>query len=102
MKRRVKEPYAKRPFAVEYYKGLSHKNPAKRSFCMTQENAYVRAGEHLDRGHYPKAVVVKRASGLVIVTRMKFAGRATWDQKGDYASGKATLDETLPPLEENE
>lgn len=100
-KRRQREPYAKRPYAVEYYKGLSHKNPVKRGFCMTEENAYVKAGEHLDRGHYPKAVIVKRATGLVVVSRLKFANRTTWDQKGDLAPGSFDLKVHIPSLEEN-
>ena len=100
MAKRKPEPYAARPYAVEYYSQLIHRRPAKRGFCMTQENAYVKAGEHLDRGHFVKAVVVKRESGRVIVTRLKFAGRATWDQRGDYKPGDFTFSESLPKLED--
>ena len=102
--KREKERWAKRPYAVEYYAGISHTRPAKRGFCMTEENAYVKAGEHLDRGQYPKAVVVKRKPGLVVCTRMKFGGRATWDLPGDLPRGGKTVGGTfeVPPLEANE
>lgn len=102
--KREKERFAKRPYAVEYFEQLVHKNYVKRGFCATEENAYVKAGEHLDRGQYVKAVVVKRKAGLVVVTRMKFAGRTTWDQPGDIPRGGKSVDLTLhvPPLEDNE
>jgi hypothetical protein len=100
--KRKPERYANRPFAVEYYVGLSHRNYFTRGFCTTEENAYVKAGEHLDRGHFVKAVIVKRKPGLVVCTRFKF-GPHRFDQTGDLpAKGKDfSVDVSLPPLETN-
>lgn len=100
--KRERETEAARPYAVEYYTKLWHRNPWKRGFCLTEENAYVKAGEHLDRGHYEKAVVVKRKPGLVVVTRFKF-GVHRFDRSGDLPQNGAVLNlqVKIPAMKEN-
>lgn len=98
MAQRQKEPFALRPFAVEYYSQLIHKNPVRRGFCMTAENAFAAAGQQLDRGHYVKAVAVKRQSGRVLWTRMKI-GMHNLFQPGDQPNKTVKLQVELPGVE---
>lgn len=98
MGRRDKEPYAKRPVAIEYYKQLTHAHPTRRGFCMDATNALVKAGEHLDRGHAIMAIAVQRVSGRVLWTRIKI-GRHNITKPGDAPNEPVRLKIDIPAVD---
>jgi hypothetical protein len=99
MAKRQKEPFALRPYAVEYFTHLTHRSPVRRGFCMSAESAFVAAGRNLDSGFYIKAVAVKRQSGRVLWTRMKI-GNHNICRPGDHPNQPVSLTIDLPGVDQ--
>lgn len=81
MPKKKLDPYAERPYSLEYYEQLIHRNPRKITATASEVNARVAADKHFEHGDYIKAVCVKRESGRVLWTKMKI-GPHLIEQRG--------------------
>lgn len=87
-----------RPYFLEYYRGVSHRKPTKRTTVLNPTNALVCSSKHLDRGDYVKVVCGKVESGRMLWTRLRIGPHLIM-QRGDLPNRPITMQLELPGVE---